>query len=48
MSRVRLFQLAVIGGFVLLLEALCVGGVIDKVTMAPPPRIPRDLVKLLT
>jgi hypothetical protein len=29
MSRVRLFPLAVICGFVLLLDAQCVGGVID-------------------
>ena len=48
MSRVRLYQVAVIGGFVLLLEALCVGGVIDKVTMPPPHRIDVDFVKLLT
>jgi len=48
MSRVRLYQVAVIGGFVLLLEALCVGGVIDKVTMPPPHRIVVDFVKLLT
>ena len=48
MSRVRLYQVAVIGGFVLLLEALCVGGVIDKVTMPPPHRIAVDFVKLLT
>ena len=47
MSRVRLYQVAVIGGFVLLLEALCVGGVIDKVTMPPPHRIAVDFVKLL-
>jgi len=48
MSRVRLYQVAVIGGFVLLLEALCVRGVIDKVTMPPPHRIAVDFVKLLT
>ena len=48
MSRVRLYQVAVMGGFVLLLEALCVGGVIDKVTMPPPHRIVVDFVKLLT
>ena len=48
MSRVRLYQVAVIGGFVLLLEALCVAGVIDKVTMPPPHRIIVDFVRLLT
>ena len=48
MSRVRIYQTAVIAGFVLLLEALCVGGVIDKVTMPPPHRIAVDFFKLLT
>jgi len=48
MSRVRICQTAVIAGFVLLLEALCVGGVIDKVTMPPPHRIAVDFFKLLT
>jgi NitT/TauT family transport system permease protein len=48
MSRVTRYQAAVIGGIVQLLEALCVGGVIDKVTMPPPHRIAVDFVKLLT
>jgi len=48
MSRVRLYQVAVIAGLMLLVEALCVGGVIDKVTMPPPHRIAVDFFKLLT
>ena len=47
MSRVTRYQVAVIGGFVLLLEALCVVGVIDKVTMPPPHRIAIDFVLVL-
>ena len=34
-------------GLVLLLEALCLAGVIDKITMPPPHRIAIDLVALL-
>jgi NitT/TauT family transport system permease protein len=47
MSRLRLYQLAVIAAFVALLEVLCLSGVIDKVTMPPPHIIVRDFVKLL-
>ena len=47
MSRVRVYQVAVIAGFVLLLEALCLGGIIDKITMPPPHRIAIDFVKLM-
>src|SRR5262245_64159286 len=47
MSRLRLYQLAVIAGFILLLEALCLAGVIDKVTMPPPHIIVRDLVRMI-
>jgi NitT/TauT family transport system permease protein len=47
MSKVRLYQVAVIAGFVLLLEALCLGGVIDKITMPPPHRILMDFFKLM-
>jgi NitT/TauT family transport system permease protein len=36
MSRLRLYQIAVVAGFILLLEALCLAGVIDKITMPPP------------
>jgi NitT/TauT family transport system permease protein len=34
-------------GFVLLLEALCLAGVIDKITMPPPHRIAIDFVNLM-
>jgi NitT/TauT family transport system permease protein len=47
MRRVRIYQTAVVAGFVLLLEALCLGGVIDKITMPPPHRIAIDFVRLL-
>jgi NitT/TauT family transport system permease protein len=47
MSRVRAVQIGVVAGFVLLLEALCLGGIIDKITMQPPHRIVVDFVRLL-
>ena len=47
MRRVRIYQIAVIASVLLLLEALCLAGVIDKITMPPPHRIAIDFVKLL-
>lgn len=47
MGRVRAVQIAVVAGFVLLLEALCLAGVIDKITMQPPHRIVVDFMRLL-
>jgi NitT/TauT family transport system permease protein len=47
MSRVRLYQVTVILGFVLLLEGLCLAGVIDRITMPPPHRIAIDFVRLI-
>src|SRR5580700_7012790 len=47
MSSVRLYQLAVIVGFVSLLEVLCLLGFIDKITMPPPHVIVRDLFHLV-
>ena len=47
MRRVRFYQIGVIAGLLLLLEALCLAGVIDKITMPPPHRIAIDFVKLL-
>ena len=47
MRRVRIYQIAVIAGFLLLLEALCLAGVIDKITMPPPHRIAIDFARLL-
>lgn len=46
--RVRLYQVGVIAGFVVLLEILCLTGVIDKVTMPPPHRIAIDFFRLMT
>jgi NitT/TauT family transport system permease protein len=47
MTKVRLYQIAVIVAFVALLELLCLVGVIDKVTMPPPHIIIRDFVNLI-
>ena len=47
MTRATLYQIAVVVGFVLLLEALCLDGIIDKITMPPPHRIAIDFVKLM-
>src|SRR4029079_1069719 len=47
MSRLRLYQIAVVAGFILLLEALCLAGVIDKITMPAPHIILRDFVRML-
>ena len=46
-SRIRLYQIGVLVGLVLLLEALCLAGIIDKITMPPPHRIAIDFVKLM-
>ena len=47
MSRVGVYRLLVIGAAIALLEALCLAGVIDKITMQPPHRIVIDLFRLL-
>jgi NitT/TauT family transport system permease protein len=47
MRKVTLVQVAIVAGFVLLLEALCLSGVIDKITMPAPHRILVDFVKLM-
>jgi NitT/TauT family transport system permease protein len=47
MTRVRLYQVAVVVAFMLVLEALCLSGVIDKVTMPAPHVILRDFVILV-
>jgi len=46
-SRVRLYQVGIVAGFVALLEVLCLTGVIDKITMQAPHLIVRDLWRLL-
>jgi NitT/TauT family transport system permease protein len=47
MSRPRLYQVAVVTAIILLLEALCLSGVIDKITMPPPHIILRDLYRMV-
>ena len=47
MRRATLYQIAVVAGLVALLEALCLGGAIDKITMPPPHRIAVDFVRLM-
>jgi NitT/TauT family transport system permease protein len=47
MRPVTIYQTAVIVAFVLLLELLCLIGVIDKVTMPPPHIIVRDFVRMI-
>ncbi len=47
MRAVRLYQAAVIVGFILLLELLCLVRVIDKVTMPAPHIIFRDFVLMI-
>jgi NitT/TauT family transport system permease protein len=47
MRAVRLYQAAVMIGFIALLELLCLLGVIDKITMPAPHVILRDFVLML-
>jgi NitT/TauT family transport system permease protein len=47
MSAVRVYQVTVVAAFIVLLEVLCLAGVIDKITMPPPHIIARDFVRLL-
>jgi NitT/TauT family transport system permease protein len=48
MSRVTLVRLAVIAGFVALVEALCRSGVINPLTLLPPSAMAAHLFELLT
>jgi NitT/TauT family transport system permease protein len=47
MTRLRLYQISVVAAFIVLLEGLCLTGVIDKVTMPPPHIILRDFVRMV-
>jgi len=47
MSKVAWYRAAVVAGVVALLEALCLAGVIDKITMPAPHVIARDLWRML-
>ena len=48
MSRLAWYRVLVVAGAVVLLEALCLGGAIDKITMQAPHLIARDLYRMLT
>jgi NitT/TauT family transport system permease protein len=45
--RLNVYRMAVVVALVLLLEVLCLAGVIDKITMQPPHQIARDLWRML-
>jgi NitT/TauT family transport system permease protein len=47
MNRVALYQASVVVGFVIVLEILCLVGVIDKITMPAPHIIARDFFDLM-
>ena len=47
MRRVALYRVLLIAAAVLILEGLCLSGVIDRLTMPPPHRILRDLAVIL-
>jgi len=47
MKRLVVYRIAVIAGLIAMLEALCLAGVIDKITMQPPHLIVRDLWRML-
>jgi NitT/TauT family transport system permease protein len=46
-NRLNALRLAIVVAAVALLEALCLTGVIDKITMQPPHQIARDLARML-
>jgi NitT/TauT family transport system permease protein len=47
MRRALLWRIIILAGCVVLLEVLCLTGVIDKLTMQPPHRMAVDLVVML-
>ena len=47
MSRVGWYRTAIVAALVLILEALCLAGVIDKITMQAPHLIARDFYRML-
>jgi NitT/TauT family transport system permease protein len=47
MSRLAWYRVLVVGGAIALLEALCLAGVIDRITMQAPHLIARDLFRML-
>ena len=47
MNRLALYRLFVVVAAIAVLEALCLGGAIDRITMQPPHQIARDFVRLI-
>jgi NitT/TauT family transport system permease protein len=47
MSKVAWYRIGVVGGIIALLEALCLAGFIDKITMPAPHIIARDLFRMM-
>lgn len=47
MKALTLYRVGVVAVLLAVLEGLCVGGVIDRITMPPPHKIVLDLYKLL-
>ena len=47
MTRVRILQLALVGGAVVVLELLCRPGIIDRFTMIPPSEMLLALVHVI-
>ncbi len=47
MRTVTIYQLVLTAAALLVLEALCLSGIIDRITMPPPHRIAGDLVTVL-
>jgi NitT/TauT family transport system permease protein len=46
-TRLSVYRLLLVVTAIALLEALCLGGAIDRITMQPPHEIARDFVRLL-
>lgn len=47
MTRAAVYRILIIAAFIGLLEALCVAGIIDRITMQPPHRMALDLFNIL-
>lgn len=47
MKRYVVYRLLVVAAAIALLEALCLGGAIDRITMQPPHEIARDLWRIV-
>ena len=47
MNRLTLYRVLVVVAAIAVLEALCLGGAIDRITMQPPHQIARDFARLI-